>query len=277
MRTISEMRSKQLKKFLSIFLMSAFLSVTSAFSQEGQSKSDLAKAAQNPVANMMSFPFQNNTNFGIGPYNRTQNVLNIQPVLPFFNGRLITRTIIPVISQPYINQETGSKNGVGDVSFTAFYAPESENLIWGVGTAVNIPTATQGLGVGEWGLGPSFVALKMTEKWVYGGLVNNVWSFDKNKSLNLFLFQYFINYNLPDGLYLTSAPIITANWKAKSGEQWTIPFGVGMGKIVTVGGKLPLNLQAGAYYNVVKPEMGADWQLRAQVVVLLPTSVLKKK
>lgn len=90
-------------------------------------------------------------------------------------------------------------------------------------------------------------------------------------------FQYFINYNLPDGLYLTSAPIITSNWKAESGEQWTIPFGAGIGKIVKAGGKLPLNLQAGAYYNVVKPEFGADWQLRAQIGVLLPTSILKSK
>ena len=102
----------------------------SCFSQESQE--ELAKAAQNPIANMMSFPFQNNTNFGIGPYNRTQNVLNIQPVLPFFNGRLITRTILPLISQPDVNAETGGKFGLGDISFTAFYSPKSKGLIWGV-------------------------------------------------------------------------------------------------------------------------------------------------
>jgi hypothetical protein len=266
---------KAFRFIASIILISAFFS-DAVFSQE--SKEELAKAAQNPIANMMSFPFQNNTNFGMGPFNRTQNTLNVQPVLPFFNGRLITRTIMPLISQPDLSSESGSTFGLGDITFTAFYAPESKGgLVWGIGPAINIPTAKEGLGTGEWGFGPSLVLLRITKKLVYGGVINNVWSVDENNSLNLFYFQYFINYNLPDGLYLTSAPIITSNWKADSGDQWTIPFGAGIGKIVKVGGKLPLNLQAGAYYNVVKPEYGADWQLRAMVVVLLPTSILKGK
>jgi hypothetical protein len=240
-----------------------------------ESTEELAKAAQNPIANMMSFPFQNNTNFGMGPYNRTQNVTNIQPVLPFFNGRLITRTIMPIISQPDLSSESGSTFGFGDITFTAFYAPSSKGgLVWGIGPAINIPSAKEGVGTGEWGFGPSLVALKITKKWVYGVVMNNVWSVDENNSLNLFYLQYFINYNLPKGLYLTTAPIITSNWNAEPGDQWTIPFGAGIGKIVKVGGKLPLNLQAGAYYNAVKPEYGADWQLRAQVVILLPTSIL---
>jgi hypothetical protein len=256
-------------------VVSALFSV-SGFSQE--SAEELAKAAQNPIANMMSFPFQNNTNFGMGLYNRTQNVTNIQPVLPFFNGRLITRTIMPIISQPDLSSESGSTFGFGDITFTAFYAPASKGgLVWGIGPAINIPTAKEGVGAGEWGFGPSLVALRITKKMVYGLVMNNVWSVDEDNSLNLFYLQYFINYNLPDGLYLTSAPIITSNWNAESGDQWTIPFGAGIGKIVKLGGKLPLNLQAGAYYNAVKPEYGADWQLRAMVVVLLPTSMLKGK
>lgn len=247
---------------------------SSAFSQE--TEADLAKAAQNPVANMISFPFQNNTNFGIGSFNRSQNVLNIQPVVPFFNGRLITRTIIPLISQPDIAAETGGTCGLGDINLTAFYSPVSKELIWGVGPVINFPTASSSnLGAKEWGAGPSFVALVMPGKWVLGGIVNNIWSFGNDK-INSLLFQYFINYNLPGGAYITSAPIITANWNAPDGDQWTIPFGAGAGKIIKVGGKLPLNLQLGAYYNVVKPDFGADWTLRAMVVVLLPTSVLKK-
>jgi len=67
---------------------------------EEESDADLAKAAQNPLANMVSLPFQNNTNFDTGPNNRTQNVLNIQPVIPFKNGEIITRTIIPLVWQP---------------------------------------------------------------------------------------------------------------------------------------------------------------------------------
>lgn len=266
-----------MKAFRFISSVIAIIAIFSGVGFSQESTEELAKAAQNPIANMMSFPFQNNTNFGIGPYNRTQNVLNIQPVLPFFNGRLITRTIMPFISQPELTSEAGSTFGFGDITFTAFYSPKTKGIVWGIGPAINIPTSKEGLGAGEWGFGPSLVALKITRKWVFGGVINNIWSMDENNTINFFYFQYFINYNLPDGLYLTSAPIITSNWKAESGDQWTIPFGAGVGKIVKVGGKLPLNLQAGAYYNAVKPEYGGDWQLRAMVVVLLPTSMLRGK
>jgi hypothetical protein len=258
-------------RFIASIVVICVLYSDLVFSQE--STEELAKAAQNPIANMMSFPFQNNTNFGMGPYNRTQNVTNIQPVLPFFNGRLITRTIVPLISQPDLSSESGSTFGFGDITITAFYAPQSKGgLVCGIGPAINIPTSREGLGTGEWGFGPSLVLLRITKKWVYGGVINNVWSVDENNSLNLFYMQYFINYNLPKGLYLTSAPILTSNWNGESGDQWTIPFGAGIGKIVKVGGKLPLNLQAGAYYNAVKPEYGADWTLRFMAVVLLPTN-----
>lgn len=252
-----------------ILLWTVFQLSSSAYSQE--SNEELAKASQNPIANMISFPFQNNTNFGIGSYNRTQNILNIQPVLPFFNGRLITRTIMPVISQPDISSESGSTFGLGDITFTAFFAPESKGgPIWGIGPAINIPTSGESLGTGEWGFGPSLVFLLMKSKWVVGGILNNVWSIDDNNSLNLLFFQCLINYNFKDGLYLSSAPIITSNWNAESGDEWTIPLGAGIGKIVKLGGKLPLNLQVGAYYNVVRPESGADWQLRALAVLLFP-------
>jgi hypothetical protein len=261
---------KAIRFIVSIAVVFSFLSFT-GFAQE--STEELAKAAQNPIANMMSFPFQNNTNFGMGPYNRTQNVTNIQPVLPFFNGRLITRTIVPLISQPDLSSESGSTFGFGDITFTAFYAPQSKGgLVWGIGPAINIPTSGEGLGTGVWGFGPSLVLLRISKKWVYGGVFNNIWSVDENNSLNLFYFQYFINFNLPDGLYLTSAPILTSDWNAEPGDQWTIPFGAGIGKIVKAGGKLPVNLQVSAYYNAVKPEYGADWSIRFMAVVLLPTN-----
>jgi hypothetical protein len=84
-----------------------------------------------------------------------------------------------------------------------------------------------------------------------------------------FLFQYFINYNLPEGWYLTSAPIITANWEAESGNKWTVPLGGGVGKIWRIG-KVPVNTQLQAFYNVEKPDLAADWSLRFQVQLLFP-------
>jgi hypothetical protein len=107
--------------------------------------------------------------------------------------------------------------------------------------------------------------------WVYGVLVNNVWALGTgdDPSYNNGLIQPFINYNFKDGTYLTSAPIITVDWNADSGDRWTVPIGGGIGRIFHLG-RLPVNAQISAYYNVVTPEYGADWQLRAQVQFMFP-------
>ncbi len=251
------------------------LAVCSAHA-EGPSKEELAKAAQNPIANMISVPLQNNVNTGIGPGDETQNILNIQPVYPISlgdNWNVITRTILPVISQPGVLTGDSRVNGLGDINFTAFFSPaDSGALIWGVGPAFIFPTATdEVLGPDRWSGGPALVALAMPGKWVVGGLVSNVWSFagPGEKDVSFFTFQYFVNYNMADGWYLTSAPIITADWEADSGEQWTVPFGGGVGKIMKFG-KLPVNGQLSAYYNVESPEYGADWQFRIQLQFLFP-------
>ena len=240
-----------------------------------QDKDDLAKKSQNPVSNMISVPFQNNTSFNVGPYNRTQNVLNIQPVWPFSLSpslNLITRTIIPVISQPI--GESDSKFGIGDINFTAFFSPaDPGKIIWGLGPTFFLPTASDAfLGSEKWSVGPALVVLTMPGSWVIGLLANNVWSFagkEERSDVNQMLLQYFINYNLPDGWYLTSGPVITANWKAESGQQWTVPFGGGFGKIFKIGSQ-PLNAQVQAFANVVKPDNGADWSMRLQLQLLFP-------
>jgi hypothetical protein len=237
---------------------------------------ELAKAAQNPIASLISLPLQNNTHFNFGPQEKTQNILNIQPVLPFEltdKWNLITRTIVPLISQPETTPGTERTFGLGDTSFAAFFSPrDSGKLIWGAGPAIVLPTATDGvLGSDRWAAGPSLVALTMPGNWVVGSLFSNVWSFagSGEQNINLFTWQYFINYNLPEGWYLSCAPIITANWEADSGNQWTVPFGGGFGKIFRIG-KQPMNAQIQAFYNVAKPEFGADWTLRFQLQFLFP-------
>jgi len=261
-------------------LLLALLLVFTKISLAQESNEELAKAAQNPLANIMSFPFQNNTNFGYGPENdRAQNILNIQPVLPFFDGKLITRTIFPLLWQPNWTDESGATMGLSNVLFTAFYAPKLKGITFGIGPALSFPASSAFFGSQKWSVGPSIVLLKMGKKFVYGALINNIWSFAGEESasdVNSFLLQYFVNYNMKDGLYLTTAPIITANFEAADGQQWTIPFGAGIGKIVKLGGKLPINMQASYYYNVVSPDFGPQSQLRLQIQVMLPTSLLKK-
>ena len=260
------------------FITTAVLSVS--FCSQfvwAQSQEDLAKAAQNPVANMISLPFQNNTNTGIGPDDETQNIMNIQPVWPVSlneDWNLITRTIMPVVSQPDIFTGDGRINGIGDTTFTAFMSPkDADEIIWGVGPVFLLPTATNdALGSDRWGAGISGVALAMPGKWVIGSLVSNVWSVGGSgeQDINLFTWQYFINYNMDDGWYLTTAPIITANWEADNDHRWTVPFGGGVGKLFQIG-KQPVNAQLSAYKNVVTPDdYGAEWQIRAMVQFLFP-------
>ena len=233
----------------------------------------LAKATQNPLAAMYSLPFQNNSTFNVGTEKRTQNVLNIQPVIPVSLSEgvnLINRVIIPIITQPYGDNGTASSTGIGDISYTAWLSPtKASKITWGVGPALQIPTASKDIyGSGEFGVGPSVVALTSIDQWVAGVVINNVWTFGDVKE-NKFLFQYFVNYNLPKAWYIVSAPILTANWNAASGEKWIVPFGGGAGKILKLG-KLPINVNAQVYYNAVKPDGWGDWQARLQVQFLFP-------
>jgi len=248
-----------------------------------ESETELAKKTQNPVANLISIPLQNRMMFGIGPNHRTQNLLNVQPVIPInlnSEWNLITRTIMPIIKQPNLATSDDNTWGIGATSFTAFLAPANPGpLIWGVGPAIQIPTTTDNqLGSRDWGAGPSVVALTMQGPWVFGAVANQVWSIGDNKNspnTSAFFTNAFINYNLSDGWYLTSSPIITANWEATSGNKWTVPVGGGFGKVQRIGG-LPFNLSVQAYENVVRPDPGADWEFRLQIALLLPKSLFSK-
>jgi hypothetical protein len=237
----------------------------------------LAKAAQNPVADMISIPFQDNIGLGYGPGNTgTQNVLNIQPVIPLHvteDWNVITRTILPVVSQPSFTGGSGT-TGLGDLTLTAFLSPRSPgHLIWGVGPVMSFPTATSPFTGSQstWGLGPSAVVLAMPGHWVLGILVNQIWSV-AGASASQMLIQYFVNYNFEGGWYLTTSPIMTADWNAASGQKWVVPFGAGGGKIFRIG-KLPFNGNVSAYYNAVRPDIGPEWTLRVQLALLLPTSI----
>jgi hypothetical protein len=189
----------------------------SAAEEEGDhSTEELAKEAQNPLADVISIPFQSNTNFGFGPANdKTQNVLNIQPVLPFHVAEdwlLETRTIFPLVWQPSFT-DGATTFGLGNVLFTAFLSPSKPGaLIWGVGPVVTFPASSASVGSTDtWGLGPSAVLLTMPGPWVIGVLANNAWSIAGTKTNNL-LVQYLVNYNFGEtGWYLTSTPIITAD------------------------------------------------------------------
>ena len=250
---------------------------------------DLAKATQNPVASLISVPFQNNTNFGVGPYNRTQDVLNVQPVIPVRLSEkwmLISRTIQPIVWQPAPAANAGGQYGFGDMNPTLFLSPAKPGkLIWGFGPAIVLPTATStALGQGKLSFGPSAVALVQPGHWTIGALVNNVFSVAGSPHrpyVNQMLLQYFITYNLKKGWNINTGPIITANWRNKGsgeastgndttgGSVWTVPFGGGVGRVMRLGYQ-PVNLSVNFYGNAVHPPGASSWGMRIQIALLYP-------
>jgi len=242
----------------------------------GDDAAALAKTIQNPIASVITLPLQFNWNTGAGPYDRTFFNLNVQPVVPFKGKKwnVVARAILPVISAP--QGETDSTFGLGDTTLSLFWTPaKSGKLIWGVGPAFGLPTATNPeiLGSGKFGLGPSAVALVQPGKWTIGGVVNNIWSVagdDEREDTNVLTFQYFINYNLGSGWAVGMVPIITANWEADSDNTWTIPWGLQVSKVTKFGSQ-PVNLLLGYYTNSEHPDGGPDAQVRFQLNFIFPT------
>lgn len=300
---LQEVFSSATKKRLYFVLATAlFFSVIARAQQKPAEDKDadaLQKAVQNPVADLISVPLQDNTNFDIGLFGRNQNVLNIQPVVPVHvsdEWNMIIRWITPLLWQPapgsadlqvfgiventpaYLLAQDAQKNagvyGFGDTVPTFFFSPaKPHKLIWGLGPAFTLPTATSTvLGQGKLSLGPSFVALAQPGKWTLGDLINNVWSVAGSGSrpaVNQMLNQYFITYQLGKGWYVTSSPIITANWKAESGKVWTVPFGGGFGRVTKFGFQ-PVNVTAQFYGNALYPTGGSPWSMRLQIAFLFP-------
>ena len=245
----------------------------------GDNASDLAKQTQNPVADLISLPLQFNTYFETGPKAKTQNVLLVQPVIPLSlnsDWNFIARPIIPLLEQPPFMDGQNRNHGMGNIQFQGFFSPKEEVADWilGFGPYLEFPTNSgpdNRFGSDNCSAGPAFIALQMKGPWVYGGLVTQLWSYAGNDAeVNATAMQPFLNYNLPDGWYLSSAPTLTANWSAPdSDDQWTIPIGGGIGKVLKIG-KQPVNISVRAYYNAVKPDGGADWQMQCQLQFLFP-------
>jgi opacity protein-like surface antigen len=256
--------------------VSAAAPTSPGYSRDPSEDEDLAKKSQNPIADLVSVPFQSNTNFNAGPFNRTQEVLNIQPVVPLHinaDWNLIARTIVPVVSQPNPIFDS-STNGLGDITEELFLSPlHSGALIWGVGPVFTVPSATDPiLGQGKVQLGPTVVLLTTPGHWVIGVLANNQWSVGGDPlrpRVNEFLLQPFINYNMAHGWFLTTSPLITANWLAAPGQQWTVPIGGGLGRVFKLGDQ-PMSAYVSAYYNAIRPDAAPNWQLRAELSLLFP-------
>lgn len=267
------------KANLLVFLLiwGSIMGSSNVFAEEsGPDATALAEAAQNPLATMVTLPLQANYNTGFGEYERTYFNLNVQPVIPYPGEKwnVIVRSILPINSVPV--GEFDSISGLGDTQLSFYASPNgSGSVTWGLGASFGLPTASnpEVLGTGKWGVGPSGIIFVQTGKFTYGGLMGNTWSFagDKDRdSYNHFLLQYFINYNFGGGWALGTVPIMTADWTAESGEQWTVPFGLQISKITRIGNQ-PVNLLVGYYHNSEHPTGAAQNQTRVQINFMFPT------
>lgn len=248
------------------------LSVSPAF---GQDQADLAKQIQNPLASVVTLPFQANHNQNVGEFDRTITNINFQPVIPFPGEKwnFVSRNIIPYLSIPV--GENDARTGFGDWTTVLYASPAKPSaLIWGAGPALVLPTASNpdALGDGKLSLGPSAVFFWGPGSWTLGAVAWQVWSIagdSDRESVSKLTAQWFINYNLGKGWALGTAPIITCNWKAASGEECTIPWGGQISKVTRFGTR-PVNLLFGYYHNSEHPEGGADSQFRMQVNLIYP-------
>jgi hypothetical protein len=267
-----------IRGLLSSTLCGVLLAASSPSRADGD-VSDQAKEAQNPIANLISVPLQNNTNLNVGPERGTLNVLNVQPIIPVSLGQdwsVITRTIVPVISESPLSPEGSRINGIGDTLFSAFLSPRtSRGWIWGLGPAIQVPTHSNTvLGNNNWGLGPTFVVLHLEagSPWVYGVLVNNVWSIT-GQPLRPCLRQraHAAVRQLQPRSWDVSGLGANHHGELDHSRESAVDCAAwgGIGQIVHWG-KVPVNMQLSGYYNVAHPTEGPNWQVRTQIQFLFP-------
>jgi hypothetical protein len=267
--------------------LSLVLGLLVAAGAEAQEASDLAKKAQNPIGSMISLPFEFPFNFENGTDDDdVQSVLQVQPVVPFGiteSWNVIARPIIPLISQPEQAQipfppivtKTGGRTfGLGDINLSLFFSPKSETgFVWGAGPVMAFPTASNAaLGTEKWSAGPTGVVVYSTGPWMLGTRAGQLWSFagtSDRSDVSSFVLQPFANYKLPNGWYLSTSPMMIANWKAKGGDTWTVPVGGGVGKIFSIGSQ-NINTRLTLYYNAARPEGAADFSLQWTLQFLFP-------
>jgi hypothetical protein len=235
----------------------------------------LAKETQNPVADLVTIPIQFNWNTGGGLGDQTLQVINIQPVLPLAlddDWLLVSRTIVPLVNVPLASGDRST--GIGDIQEQLYLtAAKPGSVIWGFGPVFSFPTATNNaLTTGQFALGPDFVILTMPGRWVIGAIANQLWRIggsENTTAINSFFVQPFINFNLHRGWSFSTAPSITADWNAPSGQEWTVPLGMGVSKVSLIG-KQPVNLSLQYYHNVVRPDNGPADVVRMVFALLYP-------
>lgn len=262
-----------LKQVISAAAVIAAVGMLSTQAFADDKKPSLSQQLANPIANLTSVPIQYNALFEGGRDGKgTLSVLDIQPVIPIRlndDWNLITRTILPVTSADHFFNGGGGVSGLADTQMSVFLSPQEAGpggLIWGVGTVVNIPTATDPLlGTRKWGAGPTAVALVQKGAWTIGTLANQMWTFDGN-DINKSFIQPWVTYQLQQGWSVSVTSQTSYDWNTR---QWTVPLNAGVAKLVNFG-QQPVQIQFGGIYMLRAPAGAPRWGLQTTVTFLFP-------
>ncbi len=238
---------------------------------------DLAKQLSNPIASLISVPFQMNWDTGVGPDRDTRTTLNIQPVMPFKLNKdwnFIARLIMPLVSQPALVPGGETKFGLSDFLFSGFFSPaKPQAVIWGVGPAVLVPVTSEPfLGTEKLALGPTAVVLKQIGGATFGALVNHLWSIagdDERADVNQTFIQPFFAYTTKTAWTYTLSSEISLNWEARAGEEVTAPINFQITKLVRLG-RQPLSVGPAVGYFIDQPGIGPKWKARFTLTLLFP-------
>lgn len=258
-----------------IILIAGFLTFISGPVSSQPSADDLSQQLANPLASLISVPFQSNFDFKAGAQkNGFGYGLNIQPVIPFSlndEWNIISRTIIPISYRDYM--PGGSVSGLGDINASLFLSPKKEGpsgLIWGVGPVFLLPTATDDyLGSGKFGLGPTAVTLVQHKAWTVGALVNHIWSVagpSGRQDVSASLLQPFVSYNFGQGRSVSISVDSTYDWHA---SQWTVPIDLGATQVFKVDDQA-MSIQVGGRYYADGPAGTPEWGLRTTLTFMFP-------
>jgi len=261
------------------------ISIVSMVQAKEEEIEKLAKDVQNPVSDLLRIGLLNTNTFGAGRNNYDFNVFDLQGIWAKKFGKwgIVNRLNIPLVYLPSsapaaASGDSGSSFGLGDIQYTAFLARDESKrffkLIGGIGPTFLFNSATDDrMGTGKWSIGPTLALVSKPGRWVNGLLVTNLWSFagDADRAdVNLLVLRPFINYNVWNGWYLTSTPLITANWETTNRNRWTVPIGGGVGKVALRIEKKPINFRLQAFYFVEKADLAPDWTLNFEFQILFP-------